>query len=860
MKVRSKACHGMTVAAAVTFAIAASSAKAQQQDSSATAPTADAAPTAGAAAENSEPLQEVVVTGTRTEGLAAIASPAPIQILTPQALQAASGNPQLMDTLARLIPSLTIEAFGFDQAGNTLMARLRGLSPNDVLILVNGKRRHTTASLAVDGGSVYQGGANVDLNYIPLDAIDHIEVLTDGAAAQYGSDAIAGVINIILKDKSSGGSITGSASRYFDDQGPTGDLSGNFGFEPYDGAFFNVTAMVHNHGHTFKSGPEPQATNDIGTYPDSLMTEMSGFPYLNPIEGDGEQHTKLAMINAGFPLANNAVTAYLTASYGYKESNSYENYRDPTHVSYTAPTGKVTYPYTLGFLPQEENKEKDYQINAGFKGVAAGWNWDSGYGYGQDHVDMYTIDTVGLSFESNGLPTPSGFYDGFLESTQAATTLDFNRDFEVGMAGPLNVAFGVEYRHEFYTIGAGIPESYIDGGASSFPGFTPSNAGSNDRKNESVYVDLAGKPIDNLTVDLAGRHEHYSDFGNATVGKLTARYDFTPQFALRGTVSNGFRAPTLAEEFYSATNVAPTSASVQLPPNSPGGRTLGLGNGLQPEKSTNYSVGFVFRPIPRMSMTLDLYRIDLNNRIKGTNTFYSQINGAPPAGISLATQELINKAIALNGNVIDPAVLATGSVGVTIFANGIDTVTQGADLTFQFPVDYEWGHVNWTISGAYNDTYISKLPATPGSLAGYQLYTATATSDLTSASPRFVINLGGYWTREKWSLNLTEHVIGPSSEYDSDGGLGPTGIPIYYLSTIDTALITDLSIGFKATKNVQFTFGANNLFNKFPQHLNPALVNTYFKADYSTGVQIQPIWSPYGINGGLYYGKVTLSW
>ena len=174
------------------------------------------------------------------------------------------------------------------------------------------------------------------------------------------------------------------------------------------------------------------------------------------------------------------------------------------------------------------NKEKDYQINAGFKGVAAGWNWDLGYGYGQDHVNLYTIDTVGLSFETNGLPTPSGFYDGFLEATQAVTTLDFNRDFEVGMAGPLNVAFGLEYRHEFYEIGAGIPESYIDGGASSFPGFTPANAGSNDRKNESIYVDLAGKPIDNLTVDLAGRHEHYSDFGSATVGKLTARYDFTP--------------------------------------------------------------------------------------------------------------------------------------------------------------------------------------------------------------------------------------------------------------------------------------------------------------------------------------------
>jgi iron complex outermembrane receptor protein len=854
----------MTVAAAVGFAIAASSAKAQQQqDSNATAPTAGGgAPAAGAAPVNSEPLQEVVVTGTRTEGMQAALSPAPIQILSPQALQAASGNPQLMDTLARLIPSLTIEAFGFDQAGNTLMARLRGLSPNDVLILVNGKRRHTTASLAVDGGSVYQGGANVDLNFIPLDAIDHVEVLTDGAAAQYGSDAIAGVINIILKDKSSGGSVTGSASKYFDNQGPTGDVAGNFGFEPYDGAFFNLTAMIHNHGHTFKSGPDAPAIlsgSQGDPLPNGVMYQINGWPYINPIIGDGEQHTKLGMINAGFPFADNAVTAYLTASYGYKESNSYENYRVPDHVSYTNPTGKLLIPYTFGFLPQEENHERDYQVNAGFKGVAAGWNWDLGYGYGQDHVNMYTIDTVGNSFYFNGLPTPSGFYDGFLEDTQAVADLDINRDFDVGMAGPLNVAFGFEYRHEFYEIGPGNPESYLDSGASSFPGFTPANAGSNDRKNESVYLDLAGKPLDALTIDLAGRHEHYSDFGSATVGKLTARYDFTPQFALRGTISNGFRAPTLAEEFYSATNVAPSSATAQLPPNSPGGRYLVPG-GLQAEKSTNYSVGFVFRPLPTMTMTLDLYRIDLNNRIKGTQAFNSQNNGKPPPGISVATQDAINHAILLNGNTIDPSVLASGTLAAALFANGIDTVTQGADLVFQFPETYSWGHVNWQVSGAYNDTYIKSLPPNPAILAGYSLYSIQDISDLTSASPRFMINLGGYWTLDKWSVNLTEHIVGPSSEYASDGGHNPTNALIYYNTYIGTALLTDLSVGFKATKNVEITIGSNNLFNKFPPHTNPAITNAYFNAGSSTSVQIQPIFSPYGINGGLYYGRVTLSW
>ncbi len=366
-----------------------------------------------------------------------------------------------------------------------------------------------------------------------------------------------------------------------------------------------------------------------------------------------------------------------------------------------------------------------------------------------------------------------------------------------------------------------------------------------------------------MTLDLAGRHEHYSDFGSATVGKLTARYDFIPEFALRGTISNGFRAPTLAEEFYSAINVAPTSATVQLPPNSPGGRSLGLGNGLQAEKSNNYSVGFVFRPIPRMSMTPDRPLSDRSEQPHQGHQHFRQPNQWParPLGIPAATVATIQGTrLRLESNVpIDPAVLAKGTVAVTEFANGIDTVTNGADLVFQFPEDYSWGHVNWTVSGAYNDTYITKLPATPAGLTGYALYSPNDVSDLTTASPRFTINAGGYWTLDKWSVNFTEHVIGPSHEYINDGGL-VNGFVNYYNSAIPTAWLTDLSIGFKATKNVQITIGSNNLFNTFPPHINPAIINAYFKADYSTGVQIQPIWSPYGINGGLYYGRVTLSW
>ena len=253
-----------TVAAAVALALAASSAARAAQ-------TVAAADTASESAE----LSEVIVTGTRQGGLEAAESPAPVQILSSEALQAAAGNPDLMSTLAQIIPSLQMQAFGFDMAGQTLMARLRGMSPNHVLILVNGKRRHTSANIQVDSGSAFEGGANTDLNFIPVDAIDHVEVLTEGAAAQYGTDAIAGVINIILKKKNDGGTITATAGRNFDNQGPTGDVSGNLGLGD-DNVFFNITGEVHNHGHTDHTGADPRAVIQANTYPNSNMKLLDG--------------------------------------------------------------------------------------------------------------------------------------------------------------------------------------------------------------------------------------------------------------------------------------------------------------------------------------------------------------------------------------------------------------------------------------------------------------------------------------------------------------------------------------------------------------------------------------------------------
>ncbi len=817
------------------------------------------AQTLAAASGASAGLDEIIVTGSRQSGIRAADSAAPLQIISAEALKAASSNPDLLSALAQIVPSLVMQAFGNDLAGETLQAKLRGLSPNDVLVLINGKRRHTTANLEVDLGDPYQGGAGVDFNFIPIDAIDHIEVLTDGAAAQYGTDAIAGVINIILKKNLSGGSITGTYGNYMDGGGNTGDISVNAGFEPIENSYLNLTAEVHHHGDSNRGAIDPRVLNaaSSGKYPNSNVVNAANYPYLNGQEGDAAYELKIFSLNAGFDFANGQ-EFYAIGTYGDKRAAAYQNYRTPSKVSYTDPTtGITTYPFPFGFDPQESTHETDYSITGGVKGVIAHWHWDLSSTYGADRPDIYTLNSANKGvYGTTGVPTPSNYYDGYLQTTQWSSTLDFNRDFDVGLATPLNVAFGAEYRRDTYGIGAGVPISYIDGGAQSYPGFTPTDAGVHERRNRAVYIDLAAKPIDQLRLDAALRYEHYSDFGSATVGKLTARYDFTPQLAVRGTASNGFRAPTLAEEYYSATNVTSNTAFVQLPPNSPGGKLLGLGSGLQAEHSVNLSLGLVWRPTPGINATLDIYQISIANRIVGTGDLYGTINGIPQTSAAA-----VNAAIAANGNSLDPDVVANGTTGVAIFANGIDTRTHGADLLVNFPTDHAVGHVNWSVGAEYNETQITKIPGTPAQLTGLSLYNSTALSDVTTASPKYVVDLAALWTSDQASINLTEKLYGPSSEWENDDADNPNNRPAYFKTDIGVTPITNLDLGYQLTGNLRIGGGALNLFDRYPNKLNGVLRSHYDNPVYNDnlGVQQYPSFAPIGIDGGFYFVRATFT-
>ena len=520
---------------------------------------------AAAAADPAE-LDAVIVTGTRTTGLRAVDSPAPVTVLDSTALQR-TGQGDLIQAIAQNVPSFNAQAFGGDTANLTLSARLRGLSPNHALILVNGKRRHGTANLAVLGGP-YQGGASADLNFITLGAVDHIEVLQEGAAAQYGTDAIAGVINIILKNKDSGGSVTASAGKYFDGDGETADITMNVGFAPVEDAYVNLSFESRYHDYSFSGDVDPRLTNTtfninstsrLSRYPQ--VVNDPDYPYLNRIAGDAEYRLNVGSFNAGYKLGS--VEIYAFGTYGDKYASAYENYRVPNLV--VGRDGSIPRPF--GFSPREVINETDYAATAGLKGqTPTGWNFDVATTYGKDDVSIYVKDSLNRSlYIDTSTPTtpgtsPTDFYAGAFIFTQWTSQIDVSKEYDVGMAEPLNVAFGAEYRRETYEIKPGDPASRYKEGSQSYPGFQFTDAGKHRRKSYAVYGNVALSPSEPVKLDLAARYEHFSDFGDTFIVKGTGRYDFNEMFAIRGTASTGFRAPTLAEEYYSATNVGPTSA------------------------------------------------------------------------------------------------------------------------------------------------------------------------------------------------------------------------------------------------------------------------------------------------------------
>jgi iron complex outermembrane receptor protein len=820
---------------------------------------------AAAATAGPPVVSEVIVTGTRQTGVKAADSAAPISVVGADALKRVA-QPDLITSLEENLPSFNSEGYGQDTAALVLTADLRGLNPNDTLVLVNGKRRHTTSNLHIDPGP-YQGAASADLGLIPIAAIDHVEVLQDGASAQYGTDAIAGVINIILKHANSGGSVSGTIGEYYEGDGQTGAWSINKGLDLGGRGFLDLTAEERYHGFSQRGGCDRRIQNPDCTLKatdnpvDAAGAQMqSRYPRVNPIYGDTKSNIYNGMYNLGYNLTDN-IQFYSFGSYSHRNAEAFENYRLPTKVQRTV-NGVTVYPFPKGFNPKEAVKETDYSVTGGFKGDAGGWNWDLSTTYGRDKNDIYTLDSANKSLFADTGFTPTNFYDGAFTARQWTNTLDIDRAFDVGMASPLNVAFGGEIRKEWFAITAGDAGSIFAEGGQSYPGFQPTDQGEHSRTNYSAYVDFAGELIRNLKVDVAGRYEHYSDFGNATSGKLTARYDFSPAFAIRGTVSTGFRAPTLAEEFYSATNVAPQFAQVNLPPNSAAAALAGF-SPLRPEKSDNYSVGFVAHPMDRMQLAVDFFEIDIRDRVVNTGQLLGSTcsvitNGACPAADYTVISQGVLNAIAAHGNIIDSGV---SYIGIAVFTNGANTRTRGVEATLSYASDFgEMGHIDWSAGFSYIDNKITKLAPLPAIVANAAagqntLIDPTSLSYLTTTAPKWKAVLGANWSSGRFSLYVRENIYGAGDEIaaPNGSGTGPNARDLH----IPVTGITNLNLGYQLFQSLRLEAGADNLFDHRPPVV-PTLPNGQL-AD-GNNVYGEPIqWSPWGIDGGYYYLRATYS-
>ncbi|MBK5440479.1 TonB-dependent receptor [Pseudomonas sp. TH32] len=758
-------------------------------------------------------LDTVIVTGTRAQERTASASLSPIDVISGDTLRS-TGSDELGAVLARLIPSINFPRPSLvDGAELVRPAQLRGLSPDQVLVLVNGKRRHTSAFVNL-GGAVGRGSAPADLNAIPLAAVDHIEVLRDGASARYGSDAIAGVINVILKHDDHGGSITSKFGEYKKGDGIQRNLSGNTGVALGDNGFINVSAEGADNDYTNRAGK------------DFRPGSVGSTTYGQRVFRQGEPATDQGKL-------------FLNSEYSFSDAaefyafGGYSKTRGETAAFYRASNASNNIPALNpnGYLPLIRGDVEDTSLAVGLRGLLAyDWHYDVSVNYGKNQYQIGT-ETINTSL---GLATPRKFDNGTLVNDQKQLSLDLSREFSLGwLPYPVSVAFGGEYLDQGYQIKAGDPASYYQTGSSGLGGFRDSDAGTSTRHNWAQYLDLETNFTEKLSASAAVRHEDYSDFGSNVSGSLSARYDFTPQVALRGSVSNGFRAPSLAQQNFAYTSSQLIGNTIQeagtFPANSQVARLLGAED-LKAEKSRNYSLGLVLEPTDNLTVTADVYRIDISDRISLSSNLDLSKN---PAALAYLQANGV-------GNI--------NYTTVRYFTNATDTTTNGIDLVANYRYQLDNG-VRWnsTVGYNYNHTKVTDVKANPAVLdsLGASLVRVDRRERiglLGDTTPQHKLSLGNDLSFGNWALHSNLVRYGSFTSYQAD----PTND-----QSFKAAWLLDLSADYKL-KNWTFTVGGDNVTDKYPEKLN-AYASSGGNLAYST-------FSPYGYSGAFYYGKVAYNW
>ena len=761
-------------------------------------------------------LDTVIVTGTRVADRTVAESQSPIDIITPEALQS-TGTSELATALSRALPSLNFPRPALtDGTSGVRPAQLRGLSPDQVLVLVNGKRRHTSAMINVNG-SIGRGSAAVDINTIPITAIERVEVLRDGASAQYGSDAIAGVINIVLKGSGSGGSLAVDYGQYSAGDGNKYQLSGDTGISFADGrGSLHVAGQISQQDESNRAGPYLGTTPDTGNFP-SIGEKTF-------VVGDPRVDATAASANLSFDFSDN-ITGYANALLSNRDITSFAFYRSPNHSGQTALLAQI---YPDGFVPQINQYSKDRSLVAGVKGnTESGWTWDVSANHGENTLDFHTRNSINYAL---GVDSPSSFYDGTLKYQQDIFNADFTKSLDWGLAYPVTLSFGGEYRREKWEQSAGELNSYTGSGAQGFGGFLPGNAVDKDRNNYAIYAGLEADLTDKFSAGLTGRYEDYSDFGDKFSGKLSARYAFTDKVALRATASSGFRAPSLAQQSYQAvTSTIINGVFVDrgtFPTTSPAAQALGA-TPLKAESSTSYSVGLVLQPTDRLYLTVDAYQIDIDDRIVlSTNITTNAAANALLADLGL------------------PQVTA-----FSYFTNGVDTRTRGVDAVSSYTLPFAASSLELTAAYSYNETEVKKImgsPAVFGTLGITQsLIGRDEIGRIEDSFPRDKAILSGTWRSDRWELGLAATRYGSFTVRNSATATRD--------QTYDAKWVLDASASFKPSEQWKLTLGADNLLDEYPDRTTDLQNSTWGMLPYSN-------YSPFGFNGAYVYGRISYTW
>jgi len=808
------------------------------------------APTALAQPE--EVLEEVTVTGSRASFSTAEDAPVPVTVLTNEML-ANTGATELGRAIQAAAPSFNFSSSSISDGTDALRpATLRGLGPDQTLVLINGKRRHTSALVHVNT-SVGRGTAGTDMNAIPISAVKRVEVLRDGAAAQYGSDAIAGVINIILKDSSTDGVGSVEYGETFDGDGETWVANVNSGFALGSSGFFNVTYQYRDRGATNRAG-----LDGTRQYPCTDGTNIdfscSTITELDPREAtfnrksfrigdaDNEQHALAA--NAAMEVGTGELYGFATYSTRDNQSGGF------TRTASNA-TGNVLSIYPDGFLPLINTDIEDYSFFGGYRwDTDSGWAFDLSAGYGKNSFGFFISNSLNASF---GDASPTSADAGELSLDQTTVNFDASRLFDAGSV-PLNVAWGAEYRDEGYRITPGEPVSYEDGGEVNpytgqnyapgfqvFRGFSPAEAVSRSRDSWALYVDLESQLTDRFLVTGAVRYEDYSDFGNTTNWKVSGRYDATENFALRAAANTGFRAPSMQQQFFNSisTQFVSRPGSEGLFPEERGtfrndsaiAQALGIPR-LKEEESDNYSFGIIWNMMENLSLTVDYFKIDIKDRIV--------ISGAISATNSAIPEDIRD-------------ILQANNIGAAqFFTNAGKTTTDGVEavLTYALPTS-NGGLFRLDASAAFISTDVSGDVNTDGLLEGLEdvIFTAQDRSIIEEWQPENRGSVTGSYALSNWLFLARLNYYGKYTVQEGNGSRQTFGSEWFPDVMVEYGF-GDSGFAVQAgVNNLTDTTPDKNLIGQSRSGSIPGIVDSPGVFTYSRRA------APFGFNGGYWYLK-----